>query len=140
MNSIPSEINTLIKIMDSQCGIDDLEIIWSENWPLRWIAPVENEDYDYKENPLELDEEYEHSGSSWFYMISLQTEIVITKNKDKTYTLEDGLVWVESHCWEESITRSTPGNLPWYVKIDCKDFKTLLEKITEMYHFKDPYG
>ena len=124
----------LIKQLMSSTSIEDLEIIWDTKWPLRWIAPVNNQDYDYDANPLELDKAYEHSGTSSFNMISLQTEIVITKNDDGSYTLEDGLKWAESHSWCNEIIESTPGSLPWYVKKECIDFQTLVASIEEMYN------
>ena len=123
-----------IKQLMSSTSIEDLEIIWATKWPLRWIAPVNNQDYDYDDNLLELDKSYEHSGTSQFYMISFQTEIVITKNEDDSYTLEDGLVWAESHSWCKEIKESTPGTLPWYIKKECKDFQTLVGTLEEMYN------
>jgi len=120
-------------LMDTNL-IEDIELE-VEEFPLRWIAPVYNEDYDYQADPLELDEDYECSGSNSKYMISLQNEIVITKNDDDSYTYEDGLRWVESHVWCKEIDKSTPGTLPWYIEKRCNNFQELLDTLEQSHSF-----
>ena len=109
--------------------IEDLEIIWENNWPLRWVSPILNDQYDYASNPLELDMDYEHSGTDESKMLSIQSEILIELKNDNSYTIEDGVVWSESHVWAKEITNSIEGSLPIYKIKEIKSFDDLLVEL-----------
>ncbi len=134
-----SDIENITEIMYNQYGIEDLECLSSgKKFPLHWISPVNNDDYDYNANPLNLDEEYEKSGSSPFFMCSIQNSIKINKTKDG-YTLEDGVEYVESHSYCTEIKEDTPGYLPWYVKYEFKNLQSLIDKIAQLYALNEDF-
>lgn len=139
INKILSDIQNITEIMYNQYGIEDLECLSSgTDFPLHWIAPVSNDDYDYHANPLDLDEDYEKSGSSPFFMCSIQNSIKINKNKEG-YTIEDGVEYVESHSYCTGIKKDTPGSLPWYVKYKFKDLQSLINQIEELYTLDEDF-
>ena len=48
INKILSDIQNITEIMYNQYGIENLECLSSgTDFPLHWIAPVSNDDYDY---------------------------------------------------------------------------------------------
>jgi hypothetical protein len=114
----------------STSGIEDLEIMSEYDWPLRWIAPIENEQYDYDKNPFDLDREYEESGTDGTKMLSLHDEIVIYKNDEDLFTCEDGPVWHESHVWCKKVDFNFPGLLPIYKKEQIQGFENLVNHLS----------
>ena len=56
-------------------------------------------------------------------------EALIKLDDDDSYTLEDGVVWSESHVWAKEITNTTPGTLPIYRKKEIKGFDELLSEL-----------
>lgn len=122
--------NIIIDLM-STSTIEDLELIGSE-WPLRWTSPIFNEQYDFDLNPLELSKDYEYSGTDESKMLSLHSEIIIYKNENSIYTIEDGALYTESHVWCKEINLNTAGSLPLYNKKEIKGFKNLLSEIEDI--------
>ena len=122
--------NIIIDLM-STSTIEDLELIGSE-WPLRWTSPIFNEQYDFDLNPLELSKDYEYSGTDESKMLSLHSEIIIYKNENSIYTIEDGALYTESHVWCKEINFNTAGSLPLYNKKEIKSFKNLLSEIEDI--------
>ena len=82
----------IIDLMNTST-IEDIEII-AEEWPLRWICPIFNDQYDFDSNPLELDKDYEHSGTDESKMISIQSEIIIEKKMRMYLSLKKALYGV----------------------------------------------
>ena len=119
--------NIIIDLMNTST-IEDIEII-GEEWPLRWICPVFNDQYDFESNPLELDKDYEHSGTDESKMISIQSEIIIEKENENIFIIEEGTLWSESHVWCKEINTSTPGSLPLYNKKEIKGLENLLSEL-----------
>ncbi len=119
--------NLIIDLMATST-IEDLELIGAE-WPLRWASPIFNEQYDFDVNPLDLSKEYEHSGSDESKMLSLHSEIIIHKNEDDSFTIEDGALFTESHVWCKEINFNTAGSLPLYNKKEIEGFENLLSEL-----------
>ena len=111
--------NIIIDLMNTST-IEDIEII-GEEWPLRWICPVFNDQYDFESNPLELDKDYEHSGTDESKMISIQSEIIIEKRDENLFIIEEGSLWSESHVWCKKINKSISKNIKKIVKCREKD-------------------
>ena len=114
----------IIDLMNTST-IEDIEII-GEEWPLRWVCPIFNDQYDFESNPLELYKDYEHSGTDESKMISIQSEIIIEQKDEDLFIIEEGTLWSESHVWCKEINTSTPGCLPLYNK---KEIKGAIEKL-----------
>lgn len=108
--------------------IEDLELI-SEGWPLRWISPIFNDQYDFDSNPLELDKDYEYSGTDGSKMLSIHSEIIIELKDENTFTIEDGTLWSESHVWCKEINNTTAGTLPLYKKKEIKGLENLIVEL-----------
>ena len=108
--------------------IEEIEII-GEEWPLRWICPIFNDQYDFETNPLELDKNYEHSGRDESKMISIQSEIIIELEDEDLFIIEEGTLWSESHVWCKEINKATPGTLPLYNKKEIKGLENLLSEL-----------
>ena len=119
--------NIIIDLMGTST-IEDLELIGAE-WPLRWTSPIFNDQYDFDVNPLELSKEYEYSGTDESKMLSLHSEIIIYKNEDGSFTIEDGALFTESHVWCKEINFNTAGSLPLYNKKEIEGFENLLSEL-----------
>ena len=117
----------IIDLMNTST-IEDIEII-GEEWPLRWICPIFNDQYDFESNPLELYKDYEHSGTDESKMISIQSEIIIEQKDEDLFIIEEGTLWSESHVWCKEINTSTPGCLPLYNKKEIKGLENLLSEL-----------
>jgi len=122
--------NIIIDLMGTST-IEDLELIGAE-WPLRWTSPIFNDQYDFDVNPLGLSKEYEYSGTDESKMLSLHSEIIIYKDDDGSFTIEDGALFTESHVWCKEINFNTAGSLPLYNKKEIKGFENLLSELVEI--------
>ena len=122
--------NIILDLMGTST-IEDLELIGAE-WPLRWTSPIFNDQYDFDVNPLGLSKEYEYSGTDESKMLSLHSEIIIYKDDDGSFTIEDGALFTESHVWCKEINFNTAGSLPLYNKKEIKGFENLLSELVEI--------
>ena len=78
-------------------NLDPTPIIVNDQFPLRWESNIFLEDYDFVENFLNLDKEYETLNGA--YLKSVATAIVINKEEDGSYEFWDGIFMIESHTW-----------------------------------------
>lgn len=78
-------------------NLDPTPIIVNNYSPLRWESNIFIEDYDFNENYLELDQNYESSNG--IYLSSVGTAIEININEDGSFELLDGAFMIESHSW-----------------------------------------
>jgi len=124
------EKDIIIDLM-STSTIEDIEII-GEEYPLRWICPIFNDQYDFDSNPLEFDKDYEHSGTDESKMLSIQSEIIIERKDENSFTIEEGTLYSESHVWCKEIDASTAGSLPLYSKKEIKGLENLLVELEDI--------
>jgi hypothetical protein len=92
------------------------------DFPLRWESGIFIQDYDFSENYLELDKNYECSKSN--QLKSVGTAIEINKEEDGSFEYWDGVFIVESHAWCSKLNNSE--DFPSFSLIN-KKFKNTAE-------------
>lgn len=91
-------IKEIIAFVEAKISnLDPTPIIVNDYFPLRWESNIFIEDYDFIENYLELDKNYENSNG--MYLTSVGTAIEINLNEEGSYELWDGAFMIESHSW-----------------------------------------
>ena len=93
-----SELKQLISLVDGiVSNFDPTPVLENENFPLRWEAEISIFDYDFDQNILDLDMEFECQNGNC--LISIKSAIEIIKHDDGSYEFFDGAYIVESHSW-----------------------------------------
>jgi hypothetical protein len=120
MASEPS-IEKIIELVDKLISnLDPTPTNVNSDFPLRWESNIFIEDYDFSENFLDLDQNYENLNGK--YLKSVGTAIVINKEEDGSYEFWDGIFMFESHTWFSKLNSSQ--DLPSFSLINEK-FKNL---------------
>ena len=93
--SINNEIVELVNkvIID----LDLMPIITNSDFPLRWETNIHIDDYDFADNYLELNQNFEKS--TGMYLKSVATAIEVNKHDDGSFEFWDGVYMIESHTW-----------------------------------------
>jgi hypothetical protein len=111
----------IIELVDKLISnLDPTPINVNDDFPLRWESNIFIEDYDFSENLLDLNQEYECLNSK--YLKSVATAIVINKEEDGSYEFWDGICMIETHSWCSRL--NTNEFLPSFSLINEK-FNTL---------------
>ena len=109
-------VNTLIS------NFDPTPINVTDNFPLRWESNIFIEDYDFSENYLDLDQDYESLDGK--FLKSVGTAIEISKDVDGSFEYWDGIFMIETHAWCSKL--NTNNDFPSFSLIN-KKFKNLNE-------------
>ena len=109
-------VNTLIS------NFDPTPINVTDNFPLRWESNIFIEDYDFSENYLDLDQDYESLDGK--FLKSVGTAIEISKDVDGSFEYWDGIFMIETHAWCNKL--NTNNDFPSFSLIN-KKFKNLNE-------------
>ena len=116
-------IKEIIELVDSLISnLDPTPINVNEDFPLRWESNIFIEDYDFSENYLDLDKNYEILNGK--YLNSVATAIEINKEEDGTFEYCDGIFMIESHAWCSKL--NTNPNFPSFSLVNEK-FKNIKE-------------
>lgn len=111
----------IIELVDKLISnLDPTPIIVNNDFPLRWESNIFIEDYDFSENLLDLNQEYECLNTK--YLKSIGTAIVINKEDDGSYEFWDGIFIIETHSWCSRLNNNE--DLPSFSLINEK-FSTL---------------
>jgi len=98
----------LIELVDTVVENFDPSLVQvSEDFPLRWESNLFSEDYDFSENYLELDQNYECSAGP--FLRSVGTAIEISKEANGSYGYWDGIFMLETHAWCSKLNSSAPS-------------------------------
>lgn len=122
------ELTFLIgKVNEYVSNFDPTPILENESFPLRWEADVLIQDYDFKENTLNLDE-----GDNE-YLTSIGTAIEIKKYDNGSYEFWDGVHYKESHSWISELNNNK--DYPSFSLLNKKfeDFESLKSFLDETY-------
>ena len=110
-------IKEIIELVDSLISnLDPTPISVTDEFPLRWESNIFIEDYDFSENYLDLDKNYEILNGK--YLKSVATAIEINKEEDGTFEYCDGIFMVESHAWCSKL--NTNPNFPSFSLLNEK--------------------
>ena len=109
-------VNTLIS------NFDPTPINVTDDFPLRWESNIFIEDYDFSENYLDLDQDYESLDGK--FLKSVGTAIEISKDVDGSFEYWDGIFIIETHAWCSKL--NTNNDFPSFSLIN-KKFKNLNE-------------
>ena len=123
-----NELTFLIgKVNEYVSNFDPTPFLENESFPLRWEADVLIQDYDFKENTLNLDE-----GDNE-YLTSIGTAIEIKKYDNGSYEFWDGVHYKESHSWISELNNNK--DYPSFSLLNKKfeDFERLKSFLDETY-------
>ncbi len=109
-------VNTLIS------NFDPTPINVTDDFPLRWESNIFIEDYDFSENYLDLNQDYESLDGK--FLKSVGTAIEISKDVDDSFEYWDGIFMIETHAWCSKL--NTNNDFPSFSLIN-KKFKNLNE-------------
>ena len=88
----------LIKLVDSLISnLDPTPININKDFPLRWESNIFIEDYNFSENYLDIDQDYESLNGP--YLQSIGSAIEINKEVDGSFEFWDGIFMIETHTW-----------------------------------------
>ena len=114
---IKLSIKEIIELVNSLISnLDPTPINVNDEYPLRWESNIFIEDYDFSENYLDLDKDYESVNGK--YLKSVATAIVINKEEDGSFEYWDGIFMIEAHTWCSKLN-SNP-NYPSFSLINTK--------------------
>jgi hypothetical protein len=119
MNTTKELINLVDKVISN---FDPTPINVNDDFPLRWESNIFIEDYDFSENYLDLDQDFERSNGK--YLKSVGTAIEIKKEEDESFEYRDGIFMIETHDWCSKL--NTNKDLPSFSLINQK-FRNLNE-------------
>ena len=113
-------------------NLDPTPINVNDQFPLRWESNIFIEDYDFSENYLDLDKNYEILNGK--YLKSVATAIEINKEEDGTFEYCDGIFMIESHAWCSKL--NTNPNFPSFSLVNekFKNIKELKTYLVENYN------
>jgi hypothetical protein len=110
-------IKEIIELVDSLISnLDPTPINVNDEFPLRWESNIFIEDYDFSENYLDLDKDYESLNGK--YLNSVATAIVINKEEDGSFEYWDGIFMIEAHTWCSKLNNNP--NYPSFSLINTK--------------------
>jgi hypothetical protein len=93
--SINNEIVELVnKVV---INLDPTPIITNSDFPLRWETNIYLDDYDFADNYLELNQNFENATGT--YLKSVATAIEVNIHDDGSFEFWDGVYMIESHNW-----------------------------------------
>ena len=116
-------IKEIIELVDSlKSNLDPTPINVNDQFPLRWESNIFIEDYDFSENYLDLDQDYESLDGK--FLKSVGTAIEISKDVDGSFEYWDGIFMIETHAWCSKL--NTNNDFPSFSLIN-KKFKNLNE-------------
>jgi hypothetical protein len=93
-----STTKELIELVEKQISkFDPTPIIVNNDYPLRWESNINIADYDFYENYLDLDKDYESQRGE--FLKSVKTAIVVNKEIDGSLEYWDGVYMSETHTW-----------------------------------------
>ena len=114
---IKLSIKEIIELVNSLISnLDPTPINVNDEYPLRWESNIFIEDYDFSENYLDLDKDYESVNGK--YLKSVATAIVINKEEDGSFEYWDGIFMIEAHTWCSKL--NTNPNYPSFSLINTK--------------------
>jgi hypothetical protein len=94
----------------------------NNDFPLRWETNIYLSDYDFSENYLELDQNFEKSSEK--FLKSVATAIEINKDEEGNFEYWDGVYMTETHVWCSKL--NTNQDFPSFSLINQK-FRNLIE-------------
>jgi hypothetical protein len=127
--SINNEIVELVnKVI---INLDPTPIITNSDFPLRWETNIYIDDYDFADNYLELNQNFEKS--TGMYLKSVATAIEVNKHDDGSFEFWDGVYMIESHTWCSMLNKNK--QYPSFSLINKKfnSIKELKEFIFNLY-------
>lgn len=93
--SINNEIVELVnKVI---INLDPTPKIINFDFPLRWETYIHLDDYDFSNNYLELNQNFENANG--MYLKSVATAIEVNRYDDGSFEFWDGVYMTESHTW-----------------------------------------
>jgi len=112
-------------------NFDPTPAIVNEDFPLRWEAGIFIQDYDFAENHLDLDADFERANGS--LLKSVGTAIEINREEDGSFEYWDGVYMIESHAWCSRL--NSKDDLPSFSLINEKfnNIKELKAFLVETY-------
>ena len=120
-------IKEIIELVNSLISnLDPTPINVNDEYPLRWESNIFIEDYDFSENYLDLDKDYESVNGK--YLKSVATAIVINKEEDGSFEYWDGIFMIEAHTWCSKLNSN-----PNYSSFSL--INTKYKNIDELKHF-----
>ena len=78
-------------------NLDPKPLNVNNDFPLRWETNIYLNDYDFSENYLALDQNFENT--SGVFLKSVATAIEINKDDEGNFEYWDGVYMIESHTW-----------------------------------------
>ncbi|MEY4308033.1 MAG: hypothetical protein RL422_236 [Bacteroidota bacterium] len=91
-------VEKFIELIDNLVSnFDPTPVIVNTEFPLRWESNINISDYDFDDNYLDLDQNYERSNGE--FLKSIGSAIVLNKEDDGSLEYWDGIYMFESHTW-----------------------------------------
>jgi len=103
-------------------NLDPKPLNVNNDFPLRWETNIYLSDYDFSENYLELDQNFEKSSEK--FLKSVATAIEINKDEEGNFEYWDGVYMTETHVWCSKL--NTNQDFPSFSLINQK-FRNLIE-------------
>jgi hypothetical protein len=97
----------------------------NNDFPLRWETNIYLNDYDFSENYLALDQNFENT--SGVFLKSVATAIEIIKDNDGSFEYWDGVYMIESHTWCSMLNKNK----------DFPSFSLINKKFNSIKELKD---
>jgi hypothetical protein len=113
-------------------NFDPTPTIVNEDFPLRWESGIFIQDYDFSENHLDLDLNYERSTGN--LLKSAGTAIEIHQGDDGSFEYWDGAFMIESHTWCSKVNSNKDFPSFSLIKQKFKNFKELKTFLLETYN------
>lgn len=116
----------LIEIVDTLISnFDPTPINVTDDFPLRWESNIFIEDYDFSENYLDLDQDYERLNGK--FLKSVGTAVEISKDVDGSFEYWDGIFMIETHAWCSKLNSNN----------DFPSFSLINKKLKNLNELKD---
>jgi len=115
------------KIVD----FDPTPVIENINFPLRWESDIFIVDYDFNNNILGLEKDYEEVGGR--FLITLRYAIEIKKSSNGAFHLTDGAFYAEAHTWCSKLNSGEDFPTFGLLKKEFDDFDQLVDYLNEEY-------
>jgi hypothetical protein len=103
-------------------NLDPKPLNVNNDFPLRWETNIYLIDYDFSENYLELNQNFEKSSEK--FLKSVGTAIEINKDDEGNFEYWDGVYMIETHVWCSKL--NTKQDFPSFSLINQK-FRNLNE-------------
>jgi hypothetical protein len=130
--SSSSTTKEIIKLVDKAIAhFDPTPTIVNETFPLRWQSEIFIQDYDFSQNYLDLDPNYERSSGN--FLKSVGTAIEINKDEDGSFEYWDGVFMVESHAWCKKLNNNEDFPSFSLINQKCSNLNELKKFLEETY-------